>query len=218
MGYALPSAVAEVLRDNGPFDGRSAPGSFWSGDWGVTVDDVILPGPSRVDSMTGQFALASGRIAWAKVSLWQLPVRGGEPGTGIVVRYVYALHYERIGELKGYPVYSITADNLNIDLPAGDYYFGMQIGTAFAYLCTAGNGQLNGYGAGWYTGVPLDDWWPVRWLLGYDSDFAFKLKGIPEPGACLPLLAAPRLHRRRGRVGLGRGDACSPTGTAPRGC
>ncbi len=197
-GYVPSLAVAAVLWDNGSFDGRDAFSAYdFGSDWSITVDDVILSAPSHIDSMTGQFMIVGGYIDWAEVSVWQLPVHGAKPGSRIALRYELPVTYEQIGEIQGYPIYSITAHDVNIDLPAGDYYLGMQIGGTYsAYLCTAGNGKVKGYGGGWWWGVPYDDWWSARDILGYDTDFAFRLEGTPEPASlALLLVGAPVVLR-----------------------
>ena len=65
-------------------------------------------------------------------------------------------------------------------------------------MATTGDGVLKGRDAGWiFPGHP-PFWVPVRNYGLYDTDFAFRLEGIPEPTtAILALFGLAALGRRR---------------------
>jgi hypothetical protein len=187
-----PSAGGDVLWDNGSFDGRNGLSSNWcQGTW--TADDFIVTDPVRIERATAEFYVrppADGPFERADVAVWAQPIPGEGPEDLLVELDWLPISSQKIGEGFGYDIIAATVEGLDIELEPGDYFFTMRLAAigGMSWLATTGDGVLKGRDAGWFHPDHPPFWYPVRDYMGYDTDFAFRLEGIPEPATAMLLL------------------------------
>ena len=200
----LPCA-ADVLWDNGSFDGRNGLASTRSGWETWTADDFIVAAAIRIEQATAEFYVdppPDGPFELADIGVWTETVPGEGPQDLVIELRDLAISSEKIGEGFGYDIIAATVEGLDVELEPGDYFFSMRLVdyTAWgsSYLATTGDGVLKGRDAGWMWRYPPFGWLPARFYLCCDSDFAFRLEGIPEPTTATLLLGGLiALARRR---------------------
>jgi hypothetical protein len=167
------------------------------------VMDVVSTGWT-VQSVSAYFTLGSGNwagVTQARLNLFaktgSLPGAGDDPTAGSTV----AVSLTNLGD-----TWEITASGLNIDVPAGDYWIGLSPLTNFG-----AQGQefhraapIIGEDTAWRNpggGFALGTQWQTTAALGTDwigvYDGAFKVEGIPAPGALALLGLAGLIGRRR---------------------
>jgi type II secretory pathway pseudopilin PulG len=167
------------------------------------VMDVVSTGWT-VQSVSVYFTLGSGN--WANVNqarlnyfakTGNLPVAADDPTAGATV----GVSLTNLGD-----TWEITASGLNVNLPAGEWWIGLTPLTNFA-----SQGQefhraapIMGVDTAWRNpggGFALGTQWQTTAALGTDwvgvYDGAFKVLGIPAPGALALLGLAGLLGRRR---------------------
>ena len=116
------SAHADVLWDNGSFDGRSglSSNSLWE-TW--TADDFIVAAPIRIEQATAEFYVdppADGPFELADIGVWTEPVPGEGPQDLVV---------------------AATVEGLGIELEPGDYFFSMRLRALFGGLLLGHDGR-----------------------------------------------------------------------------
>jgi hypothetical protein len=200
-------ARGDLLWDNGSFDGRSGLASMRTSMWEVwTADDFIVRVAVRIEQATAEFYVdhpEGEAFELADVAIWTEPVPGDGPQDLVIELRDLPISSEKIGEAFGYDIIAATVEGLDIELEPADYFFSMRLvdyhgGWGWSLLATTGDGVLKGRDGGWLWRWPPFGWQPARNYLGYDSDFAFRLEGIPEPTTGLPFLfALVALARRR---------------------
>ena len=113
------------------------------------------------------------------------------PGAPVVELWNVPNTREYLGELFSRPWYGytidLTAEGMEFDLPAGDYFLLLRpytpgtVGQSFWLTSPAPGGSTSqSYFRSEYFGYP--DWVPATTVFGSAYDVNFKLYGIPEPG------------------------------------
>jgi hypothetical protein len=173
--------------DNGDFDDRTGLLSLrgrWDETW--VADDVICEEAVVIRKFSAQFYVSEPENLpfWlADLGIWEAPLPEGKPGDQILELRDLVIERLEIGQGHGYPIIEARVQGLNIELPTGSYYVSMRLvdDTNYyrtAWLATAGNGRINGYGAAWYWQGGDDRFWSeARYYIGFESDFAFRLEG-----------------------------------------
>jgi len=137
------SAHADVLWDNGSFDGRSglSSNSLWE-TW--TADDFIVAAPIRIEQATAEFYVdppADGPFELADIGVWTEPVPGEGPQDLVVELRNLPISSEKIGEGFGYDIIAATVEGLGIELEPGDYFFSMRLRALFGGLLLGHDGR-----------------------------------------------------------------------------
>jgi hypothetical protein len=167
------------------------------------VMDVVSTGWT-VQSVSVYFTNNMGNwagVTQARLNLFAktgtLPVAGDDPTAGATV----GVSLTNLGSS-----WEITASGLNVNVPIGDYWIGLTPLTNFGAqgqefhqaapiigVDTAWRNPGGGFGLGtqWQTTAPLG----TDWIGVYDA--AFKVEGIPAPGALALLGLAGLIGRRR---------------------
>jgi hypothetical protein len=128
----------------------------------------------------------------ADLALWEEPSRGDEPGEKVVELSDLPVEWQQIGVSYGFPVIRIKVSGLNLHLPSGAYFFSLRLVQSYrhgqlSYLCTTGDGEIEGWSGGWRIEWPhIGKWYRILWPAGRSpaqlstSDFAFSLEGERE--------------------------------------
>lgn len=187
---------ADLLWDNGRHDDRYGFPSYrlqgvdcpqaWA------ADDFTVDASWRIESATAEFyvdLLGEKPFELADIAIWKQTRPGSEPGDLVLELQDLPIQWEKVGEGFGLPILSGRITGLSIILQPGSYFFSMRtvrtLGHGyFAYMCTTGNGRIQGYSGGWswYCNPPL--WKPLWWHFSNPrparlatSDLAFTLFG-----------------------------------------
>jgi hypothetical protein len=205
------SVRADLLWDNGPFDGQHAisseldhflvtHGSFAADDAmfseGGIVDGIGWMGASLIDQNHPFSSYQAQAVVLAADPDFTV-VYASEPAPFDVVS-TGGLYY-------GYRIYAGELSLPDLPLAPGTYFFGVRLTSLSGrnFQLSAGNGIVAGdsmglfQGQDFWGGPPAPDWVTIQQFAGFTSDYSFQVYGrVPEPAAAA-LLGLVLLSARR---------------------
>jgi hypothetical protein len=197
VGSAVPLR-ADLLWDNGPFDGRHAISSeldhFLVAHGSFAADDALLPAGGLVDGIGWMGACLIDQNHTFDSYQAQAIVFANDPNLTVL----YASDPSPFdvastgGLFYGYRIYSGVVSLPDLPLSPGNYFFAVRLTSTSGrnFQLSAGNGTVAGESMGlfqgqdFWGGPPAPNWVTIQQFAGFTSDYAFQVYGrVPEPAA-----------------------------------
>lgn len=213
---ASAASVASLLWDNYQSTGNPAYPDGWDGvgflssesdasvedSW--VIDDAVFESDVVVQAVEWLGLRKTGYNYTAEVIILDTEFNLVAERTDL---FYTALQTEPNTPIAGFKPYKALTEFTNVELPAGRYYFGVRLkngtdaglGGGRNFILTTGDGNIQGETPGAFKapawGYPA---WTYTNAMStpINTDFAFRVRGIPEPASILALGLLALLRRR----------------------